>query len=215
MLQRCANPNCSTHYAEGIARCPACGTPPLAVEVNSAPSVLAGRRQGGDLTPQQRRGRNLLGIYLVIILLLDLGTSILMLGLGLANVIPRTIRLTVTILICSALYSGNLKAKRVSSVLFALGTLIGLAGVLLAGISTASILGLAIAAVYGSFVFVLEFSPSVNAFMEYQRGGPDKAQLEYATASVEIVLCPMCGATMADQTAKCPHCGEEIAGLRA
>lgn len=219
MLQPCANPNCSVHFAAGLSECPVCRTPAPVTQPDGGPASRRAAGTTGDMTAEQIRGRALLTTFLTLIILSDAFTGMLSIGAGMAGSLSRAIRLCLTICLFSALYRGNIYAKLLSIVLMGLGGVWGIVLIVNVGATSGNLLAalllLGLTALFLSFVVVLVWSRSVNAFLAYQRGertGFKCSDPSSGTLPESTEACPMCGAPIDTNARKCNVCGEGSTG---
>lgn len=217
MLQPCANPECSVHFAVGASKCPACGTP-VAQRVSGA-SLAAPSPAGpdSDMTVAERRGKEILTIFIGLILLEEIGVTLLTFRMGATNLTVRGVRMSVTLFLCSALYCGSTLAKRISIVLYSIGSVFGLVQIVIRRDLVTTVLMLGIISLFVAFIVVLQKSSSVDAYVAYQRrkrGGLDVTHASPDLAPAEPHACPMCGATIDAHAFHCSACGEHVAGRR-
>lgn len=124
------------------------------------------------MTSEERRGRQILLVQIVLILLATLVVIAYYLSTeGVGRMANSGTRLVLTAALCVWLYRGSIVAKWIVVVVFGVAGILGLANVL-SGSAVAFALGGGLAAVYLSSAVVVWRSSSVNAFLRLQgRGG--------------------------------------------
>lgn len=174
MLQACANPNCSVHYAVDRDVCPICGTPAKPIEQHTAstPTTPTGRDakvSGGKMTEEERRGKDLLTALLLLMLLFDVVASLLAVTVLGASVLPRLLRFGFTLLLCTEMYRGSIAARRLTVALCVLACLWLIVTIVEAKELIVTAIGCAVMVLVVAFAANLVNSRRINAFMAYQR----------------------------------------------
>lgn len=127
----------------------------------------------GELTDEQRTGRTVLLAHIVPVLLFSIAaTGLAALNRGGEGTATGVIRFLLTAALCYWTYRGSVTAARIMMVLLGIGAASG-AFLVVRDFGSAPmplLVALAVMAlVYGSFVFVLLASPSVEAFLTQQQ----------------------------------------------
>ena len=218
MLQPCPNPNCSVHFALAADRCPVCGTPARPAESRTASPMTSSVHRDGDLTDTERRGKDILTIFLVLIVLFDLVASVVAVNFSGADLLSRIVRFAVTVLLCVWLYRGSIAAKRIAIGLLSLGFLLACAFIWIAQHSLITVFGGAWLLFFVAFIQNLVNSQHVNAFLAYQRrrfAGLVGQNSSSSMAGAFDTGCPMCGAKIKANAKNCSGCGESLSGARS
>lgn len=169
MLQACANPDCSVHFAIDSAACPICGTlaMPAELHTDSTPTIpVAG---DGKMTEDECRGKNLLTALLLVMILVDVSVVLLALTAPETSVLLQVLRLRFTLLLCSEMYHGSIAARRVTVALGLLGGVWLFVMILEERQPVATMIGVAVLSFLVAFTTTLVNSRRINAFMAYQR----------------------------------------------
>jgi hypothetical protein len=175
MLHPCENPNCSVHFPDACAVCPACGTLATFDEQpgNSTPTGAAKPTivTAGDatMTDVERRGRNVLITMLLMMILLDVtGNLFTLTGLG-SSPFFGLVHLAFTLLLCREMYSGSVAARHITVGLCILAGVLLIFAMLGGQDPIVSFVGFALVIGLTVFSVNLVHSPSINAFMAFQR----------------------------------------------
>jgi hypothetical protein len=169
MLQACANPDCSVHFAIDSTACPICGTLAKPTEQRTASALTMPAASDGKMTEEEGRGKNLLVTLLLVMIIFDVTASLFAVAISGASVLPRIVRLGLNLLLCSEMYRGSIAARRVTVVLYLIGAAWLVVTILAARESIVTIVGGAGLIFLVAFTVILVNSPSINAFMAYQR----------------------------------------------
>jgi hypothetical protein len=122
------------------------------------------------MTAEERKGQTIILSFIALILLISLGVITMYVSArGTERLPAQIVRFVLTAALSFGVYQGSVTAKWILVVLMMLGGAMGL-GAAFGGNPAALVFGVGLAAVYLSFAIVLIASPSVNAFLSYQRG---------------------------------------------